>query len=498
MIIRIQRGGKSFKWLGKYLTHDADKAKTSERVAWTDTINLANTHVGAAIDEMYWTYRAADQLKRAAGVSTGGTKLQNPVKHLSLNWHPSDHPTKDEMVRAVRDFMRHMGWQEHQAVLVAHNDRPHDHVHVMVNVVSPVDGRGLDAGYEWNRSEAWRVGYERDRFQILCEKSLLPYEQRDKTPTRDAWLRYKGAEQEFDTAEAKLAVRAPDYFDRHEPTQWKAKEWDALRDYQKEQRTDFFAEGKQAYREVRNAVFREVRTEFRDEWKTWFHLRKDGFDLNLLGEIKNGILERQNAELEKRRDEACKELREKRDKDYQDLLQQQRGDRAHLKERQGEDLRTYDFLDRQYEHDTKGPDQSPDAARARENLKDDFAASSRETTNNPEPEREERREHEPDLDDAPGQERHRVRDPLDAAGMLGLGALGAIASLADRLADGFMGGVSQKPQRQPPPEPKADTGYQHARATERQQRANDNLAEEAARLHEFWVERRRTRTRDRD
>src|SRR5205085_1201344 len=110
----------------------------------------------------------------------------------------------------------------------------------------------------------------------------------------------------FDKDEGGRAARAPDYFDRHAPGEWKAKEWEALRGYQKEQRTDFFAGGKKAYREVRNAVFREVRTEFRDEWKTWFQLRREGFDPNLLGEIKKGILERQNAELETRRDDACK------------------------------------------------------------------------------------------------------------------------------------------------------------------------------------------------
>lgn len=502
MIIRIQRGGKSFKWLGTYLTHDAGKAQSSERVEWTDTLNLAHTHVGSAIDEMYWTYRAADQLKRAAGISTGGTRLQNPVKHLSLNWHPSDQPTREEMFAAVKDFVRHMGWQDHQAVLVAHNDRPHKHVHVMVNVVSPIDGRGLDAGYEWNRAEAWRVGYDRDRFRVLCEKSLKPYEQRDKTPTREAWLKFKTAEQEFDKAEAALAVRAPDYFDRHEPSQWKAKEWNVLRDYQKDQRTEFFAGGKQAYKDVRNAVFRGVRTEFRPEWRAYYAAKKQGVDPESHAEARGNILERQNAELETRRDAACADLREMRDADYRQILLEQKMQRAELTARQKDGLRTYDLLDRSDEpHDRDNREaRREEDGDEQGSVRAQFGAAARETT---EPERgtgrDSRDEREPEVDHEPAAERHRVRDPLDAAGLLGLGALGAIANVGERLFDGFFGGVPKKPPRQHADQPKPSADNRQARSTERQSRAEEQQADEAARLEAYWAERRRSRgRRDRD
>ncbi len=56
MIVRIAKGGTSFKGATEYLTHDP-KAQTTERVAWTHTHNLANEYVPAAVNEMYTTAR---------------------------------------------------------------------------------------------------------------------------------------------------------------------------------------------------------------------------------------------------------------------------------------------------------------------------------------------------------------------------------------------------------------------------------------------------------
>src|SRR4051794_37808485 len=102
--------GKSFKGLAGYLMHDLEKAQTADRVAWTHTLNLANDDIGSAVDEMIWTFRAADRLKREAGVRAGGRPLDNPVKHWSLNWHKSEDPSRDHMIETVRDFLDHMGW----------------------------------------------------------------------------------------------------------------------------------------------------------------------------------------------------------------------------------------------------------------------------------------------------------------------------------------------------------------------------------------------------
>jgi hypothetical protein len=95
MVPRLFSSGKSFKKLALYLLHDPKKAKTDERVRWTHTLNLASDHAPSALHEMLRTYRAAEALKREAGSGTGGRPLENPVKHFSLNWHPSEMPARE-------------------------------------------------------------------------------------------------------------------------------------------------------------------------------------------------------------------------------------------------------------------------------------------------------------------------------------------------------------------------------------------------------------------
>ena len=55
-----------------------------------------------------------------------------------------------------------MKWQEHQALLVAHEDK-HPHVHVMLNVVHPETGLRLDDNFERRRAQAWALDYEREQ-----------------------------------------------------------------------------------------------------------------------------------------------------------------------------------------------------------------------------------------------------------------------------------------------------------------------------------------------
>lgn len=132
MIIKLHSRGRSFKGIVNYLMHDKEGAKTSERMAWTHTLNLANDHVASAVNEMIWTCRSADQLKRAAGVKTSGSKLDRPVKHFSLSWHASESPTKEEMIDFTKRYLKHMGMDDRQAILFAHNDTAHAHVHVVM------------------------------------------------------------------------------------------------------------------------------------------------------------------------------------------------------------------------------------------------------------------------------------------------------------------------------------------------------------------------------
>src|SRR5689334_10501584 len=119
MVPRFAKPGRSFKGVMLYLAHDPEHAATSARVAWTHTLNLANDDIEVAMAEMATTAANAGVLKAEHGV--GGRKVERPVKHFSLNWHPSEAPDPAEMLAAAQSFLKHMGWEEHQAIIIAHN-----------------------------------------------------------------------------------------------------------------------------------------------------------------------------------------------------------------------------------------------------------------------------------------------------------------------------------------------------------------------------------------
>jgi len=369
MIIKIHKPGRSFKGVCRYLTHDV-KAGTADRVAWTHTLNLANDDVPSAIDEMLWTFRSADLLKREARISTGGSRMEKPVKHFSLSWAHGETPSKEHVIETVRAYMQHMGWADRQAVLVAHNDTRHAHAHVVMNSISPTDGRAVRSSHDWRRSEAFALRYEREHGQVLCEQRLKPKEDRQATPTRESWQRFKKSEAAFERSEVERLTKRPDYFERHNDKLMNSREWEALKAHQKQEREHFFMDGKQAFRNARNAVFREVREEFRDQWKTYYAAARGGFNKATLAEMKLALTTAQNKALDERRQAAGDQLRKDRDRAYDTILAQQKFDRAELTVRQHQGLRTYPLMDVIYPapqqemptHDAKGPWQARETA----------------------------------------------------------------------------------------------------------------------------------------
>jgi hypothetical protein len=341
MIVKFMSAGKSFKGLATYLTHDPDKAKTADRVAFTHTLNLAHDHVPSAVNECLWTARQAELLKQEAGIRGGGRELQHPVKHASLNWHPDDTPTRDHMISASEEFLRHMGWQDHQVILVAHQEK-HPHVHLMINVVHPETGLKLDDSFERRRASEWSLAYERSQNRVHCEQRLLDPDDRYDAPTRPAWMAFREKELEFSRAENRNL-----HLENHEENNVaEFSDWKKLKEIQRRERVDFFAEGKSEFKSVRNAVFREVREEYREKWAEYFSAKRDGADPEVLAEMKAGIVAEQKLTLEERRDAACADLREIRDERYRALLAEQGATRANFRAREELGLDNSIFLDR--------------------------------------------------------------------------------------------------------------------------------------------------------
>ncbi len=56
----------------------------------------------------------------------------------------------------------------------------------------------------------------------------------------------------------------------------RAEEWREVKAARRAERKAFFAEGKQAFKELRAEIFREVREEMRPAWAEYFQARKAG------------------------------------------------------------------------------------------------------------------------------------------------------------------------------------------------------------------------------
>ena len=123
--------GRRFAALARYLLYGRSGDET-ERVAWTAGRNLGTDDPELAATLMQAT---AEQNLRA----------RSPVYHLTISFDRND-PVTPEQMQAVADrVLRDLGLSEHQALLVAHQDRSHPHVHVMVNRVHP------ETGVAWDR-----------------------------------------------------------------------------------------------------------------------------------------------------------------------------------------------------------------------------------------------------------------------------------------------------------------------------------------------------------
>lgn len=391
MIVRIEKSGGSFRGAGLYYLHDkaADssvdrvlKPKTDERVWFTDTRNCVESNPERALDEMWRTAEDQNVLKRAAGVRTSGRTCDDPVKTISLSWHPDHRVTPEHMIESADAFLKHMGWHEHQVVYVAHRDTKHPHIHIILNRVHPETGRTVDDYREQKRAKTWRLGYEREHEQWRDkqrdtkrpqQQEAARHDHRSETPERGAAIQPKQPandhlphnvimmsrphEREFQAYEV---LRA-----EHDAIDQKAD----LKIEQREERQLFFKDGAELFKATRHAVYDEVRKEYRAEWAALykeahaaeqsaktasdsalsraFHFAKLGqwekareafgdrdSVRDVVAEEFNArfaeLKDRQMQDLRERQRDACDQLREIRDIQYQELLQRQRLERATL------------------------------------------------------------------------------------------------------------------------------------------------------------------------
>lgn len=171
MIPRIAGKGTSFKGAGLYYLHDK-QADTAERVAFTQTVNLPTDNPELALNVMAHTAKNQDRIKAAYGSASTGRKLSKSVYAYSLSWHPDERPEQAEMLAAARDTMKVLGLEDHEALLVIHNDEPHPHIHIIANRVNPTTGIAAPLSNDKLKLSQWAEAYEKSQGKVLCEQRV--------------------------------------------------------------------------------------------------------------------------------------------------------------------------------------------------------------------------------------------------------------------------------------------------------------------------------------
>ncbi|MEM7811347.1 MAG: relaxase/mobilization nuclease domain-containing protein [Planctomycetota bacterium] len=163
MFVEITRA-RSFKGLASYCLQDADR-KGSERVVFAETRNLGTDDPDAAWRVMAARYYMQDELKKRNGIRPGEHKGAKPVGHLVLGWRDDEAEAQGldrrMMITAAEDALKSIGADNHQAIIVAHNDTEHPHCHVIINLIGD-DGRLKKNWKEREKLSDFALDHERE------------------------------------------------------------------------------------------------------------------------------------------------------------------------------------------------------------------------------------------------------------------------------------------------------------------------------------------------
>ena len=179
MVPRIANNGRSFRGAGLYYLRDKN-ASTRERVAWTHTQRMVTDDPDKALKVMAYTAMHQAELKRHAGVSETGRKLQKPVFTFSVAWHPDQNPNNEHMLETAQAAVKHLGLEEHEVLYVAHRDEPQKHVHAIINRVHPVTGKAAVLSKSKEKLQDWAYSYEEAHGKIYCPERVENVKKREE------------------------------------------------------------------------------------------------------------------------------------------------------------------------------------------------------------------------------------------------------------------------------------------------------------------------------
>jgi len=117
-----RKHSSSFKRLQEYLTRERD-ADTGELLLRGDVVMSEN---------LLGFDTAAMEMQ---GVASLNNRCKDAVCHYELSWPPGERPTRPQWVDCALHTLKALGYEGHQFLIVAHDDKKHFHIHIMLNKV---------------------------------------------------------------------------------------------------------------------------------------------------------------------------------------------------------------------------------------------------------------------------------------------------------------------------------------------------------------------------
>lgn len=142
MLAKVTPPTNDFHALARYLVRGKPGAKPDpKRIAWVFTQNLPTDD----------TDLAAAYMTATAGLSA---RTKNAAYHMMIAWHERERPSPELMQQIARQTLELAGLAEHQALIMGHGNKPHPHLHILLNRVHPETGRAWKANHDFARLDS--------------------------------------------------------------------------------------------------------------------------------------------------------------------------------------------------------------------------------------------------------------------------------------------------------------------------------------------------------
>jgi len=165
-VIAKARTGSTFGGLQQYLLRAQGQEVDAGRGLQE---YLLSRRSGEEADRVAWTSarnQPVDDPECAALVMQAtaeqNPRVQKPVYHLSLSAAPGEQFSRQQWERMADRVLRDVGLHQHQALLVAHRDTTHQHIHLMINRVHPETLKAWSNSHDYAHLERSERHLERD------------------------------------------------------------------------------------------------------------------------------------------------------------------------------------------------------------------------------------------------------------------------------------------------------------------------------------------------